>query len=177
MWSKGLGAKGLVFKDNETNAGNLYANVYRDHFLKNEAFWDWYYQALQGDNVSSIHILGETYGKGVQDLSYGSDKKEFRVFDVAVISDHIITWACHNSLVDLVSQMNVEMVPVVYKGPYRPELITQHRDGETTLGAGHIREGVVIETLHGRYDPDFGYIRLKAVSPDYKLRKGGTEYN
>jgi len=64
----------------------------------------------------------------------------------------------------------------LYYGDYSPEVVLKYRDGQTTLGGGHIREGIVINSM-GRIDPVFGDVKLKAVSPKYKLRKNGTEYN
>lgn len=175
VYSKGLGGKGLVFKDNETNINNLYVRAWK--YLDTSAFWEWYEDVIFGHPDITIHILGETYGAGVQDLSYGLSKTEFRVFAIGTTENREYQWACYDSILDHTEQMNVDVVPRLYQGPFTMGIVEHHRDGQTTLGGDHIREGVVITTSAGRYDPEFGYIRLKAVSPDYKLRKGGTEYN
>jgi RNA ligase (TIGR02306 family) len=176
VYSKGLGQKGLVFKDNEQNAHNLYVMAWKK--LDTPKFWDWYNDLIRGGEhtCDAIHILGEVYGQGVQDLTYGSDKKELRIFAIGNTMDNETLWACQDSVTDHCETMGAERVPLLWSGGYSSEIVVEHRDGKTTLGGQHIREGVVVYS-HGRVDPEFGNVKLKAVSPKYKLRKGGTEFN
>lgn len=121
--------------------------------------------------------MGETFGPGVQDLTY-TGHVEFRIFAVVNLRSEgpyylpevgISTW-----LSDLDNP--IEMVPKLYSGPYSQEVVAEHTMGKTTLG-NHIREGVVITTPSNRSDPQIGRVILKSVSEDYLTRKGGTEYN
>ena len=76
VYSKGLGARGLVFKNVPNNDGNLYVQVAKKLDLHNrirEIF----------PNVV-VHMFGEVYGAGVQDLTYGKKDKNFAIFDINV---------------------------------------------------------------------------------------------
>lgn len=109
---------------------------------------------------------------GVQDLRYGlSDGKVgFRLFDLLADAGYLD----HDSLVQAAEQMHLPMVPVLYRGPYDPELLRLLSSGPSTL-AGHMREGVVVRPLHERKEPELGCVILKGISPAYLLRNGGTE--
>jgi hypothetical protein len=41
----------------------------------------------------------------------------------------------------------VATVPVLYCGPFSPDVVRQHTGGTTALGAKQIREGVVIRLV------------------------------
>jgi RNA ligase (TIGR02306 family) len=176
--SKGLGAKGLVFKDNEANAGVVYIRVARELDLPARV------RALGERLGVRVDLFGEIFGRGVQDLHYGSDKPTFRAFDIAL--GGVFVGNDPDSVVNkdmLFAELGVERVPVLYRGPWDEAMLTQHRDGKTTMGGTNIREGIVVtavgdqgkrETVQGnRLRPT-----LKMVSPDYLTRKGETtEFN
>lgn len=67
-------------------------------------------------------------------------------------------------------------MPVLYQGPFDLDVITKLRDGKTTMGGNHIREGVVISTLPFSLNNTDRKI-AKMISPDYLLRKNGSEFN
>jgi RNA ligase (TIGR02306 family) len=175
--SKGLGAKGLVFKDNEVNDHVLYVRIARELELTRRV-------RELGERLGvRVDLFGEIFGRGVQDLHYGSTKAEFRAFDIAL--DRVFVGNNPDSVVSkdaLFAEMGIERVPVLYRGPWDSELLITHRDGKTTLGGQNIREGIVVtavgdqssrETERGRLRPT-----LKMVSPDYLTRKGETtEFN
>lgn len=173
VFSKGLGAKGLVFKNNERNHDNLYIRATRKLVERIDE--------MQCDNADGVavpnFILGETFGPGVQDLAY-SKEVGFRVFAVAYGyrgDQRYQNW----SFVDgsLKAQFGFETVPVLYRGPFSAVVMREHTDGKTTMAAEHIREGIVMAPAVERYDPNIGRVCLKSVSADYLTRKGGTEYN
>lgn len=181
-FSKGLGSDGLVFKDNEANAGNLYQKTLKK-----------YLHALNRAIIPmapqlSVYVLGEIYGKGVQDLTYGTVEPQFRVFAIA-IRDRATGGFAYLSEPTLAKTIRdvFERVPVLYRGPFSHAVVEQFRDGTTTAhevaprgheSGIHIREGVVITPVIEREDPVIGRVALKAVSPDYLFRKGNaTEYN
>jgi RNA ligase (TIGR02306 family) len=170
-FSKGLGAQGLVFKNNEKNANNIYHKT----LLK-------YYRTflLLLDNLDimrpdAVYVCGEIYGKGVQDLSYDATQEpNFRVFEIAIKKDGEITYYDIHMLTD----NPFASVPLLYEGPFSGADIPALRDGKTALGGGNVREGVVIKLRTQRRDDVIGRVILKAVSPDYLDRKGNTtEYN
>lgn len=173
VFSKGLGAKGLVFKNNERNRDNLYVRATRDLIARIDE--------VQRENPDGVivpfFILGETIGPGVQDLAYGKDV-QFRVFAAASGyrgMQQFQNWDFVTG--SLKAEFGFETVPVLYRGPYSVAAMREHTDGNTALGAGHIREGIVMVPTVERSTMSIGRVALKSVSDDYLTRKGGTEYN
>jgi RNA ligase (TIGR02306 family) len=173
VFSKGLGAQGLVFKNNERNASNLYVRVTQQLRQRID-------QVLEADDIGPqvpYFILGETFGPGVQDLTYG-DQQSFRVFAVATGyrgQQRYLDWDHVAS--ELKERFGFDTVPVLYRGPFSVAAMRKHTDGKTVMGANHIREGIVMVPARERFDPRLGRVCLKSVSADYLTRKGGTEYN
>lgn len=176
--SKGLAGKGLVQKSSDDNLNNLYQKVLQE--LKNNGTLDTIVDDLYSYTKNfKFYIMGEIYGKGVQDLHYGLNQTDFRVFDILCYDGDLGIKSYMNILAreNFCSNYNIKHVPILYSGPYDKEELKKHRDGPTTLGNQHIREGIVIEHVDGD-DENMGNRRkLKWVSPDYLLRKGGTEFN
>jgi RNA ligase (TIGR02306 family) len=172
VFSKGLGAQGLVFKNNEANQNNLYVRALGPLIERLERFMT----KLGVEHFERpSFILGETYGPGVQDLTY-EGKLGFRVFAAArgyrgelryLDWDHVCQWS-HN--------LEIKTVPELYRGPFSVEVMNEYTRGKTTLGA-HIREGIVMVPVRERYDPLAGRVALKSISADYLTRKGGSEFN
>jgi RNA ligase (TIGR02306 family) len=180
--SKGLAARGLAFAPAAAeNATNLYLRVARhlDFTARVE-------RAFAADLAAGrpVFVLGEVFGAGVQDLSYGSRTDQdrslgFRVFDVysgwigqgGFLSDAALEAAC--------AALELPRVPVLYRGPFSRAVMIEHTDGRETVSgkALHVREGIVIRPQVERHHPDLGRVQLKSVSEKYLLRSGGTEYN
>ena len=171
--SKGLGAKGLAFKNNERNKDNLYVRATRALVARIDE--------VQRDNTDGVvvpnFILGETFGPGVQDLTYGK-AIGFRVFAAAYGYRGDQRYQ-HWSFVEgsLKARLNFETVPVLYRGPFSVAAMREHTDGKTAMGADHLREGIVMVPAVERTVPRIGRVCLKSVSADYLIRKNGTEYN
>lgn len=173
IFSKGLGAKGLVFKNNLRNRDNLYVRSTRALIARIDE--------LQRENEQGVaepnFILGETFGPQVQDLAYGKEIG-FRVFAAAYGfrgNQRYHNWSTVEGV--LKAEFGFETVPVLYRGPYSESVMREHTDGRTAMGAAHIREGIVMVPAVERYDATIGRVCLKSVSADYLTRKGGTEYN
>lgn len=188
--SKGLSAKGLAFKwAFPENENNLYVQAFQRLSYRNvekaplfpcqtgTTVVDRVHQALHLDRETPVYLLGEIYGKGVQDLHYGEARPAFRLFDVYVGHPgegfYIDAWM-HPALEEYAK---VELVPVLYWGPFYRDIVDQLTSGETTLGGDNIREGVVIKPAEERTDDELGRVIVKSVSEAYLLRKGGTELN
>ena len=173
IMSKGLGAKGLAFKNNERNKDNLYVRATRALVARIDE--------VQRDNTDGVvvpnFILGETFGPGVQDLTYGK-AIGFRVFAAAYGYRGDQRYQ-HWSFVEgsLKARLNFETVPVLYRGPFSVAAMREHTDGKTAMGADHLREGIVMVPAVERTVPRIGRVCLKSVSADYLIRKNGTEYN
>lgn len=179
-YSKGLGAKGMVFADTGDNRDS---SIHHQALIK---FLDGRVGSLMSlalGNIikdftegTPIHILGEIFGPGVQDLHYGATEKIFRVFDVFIGERSTGRYLDYIELAFVCGFLGADMTPWLYTGPYDVDKIIELRDGNTTFDTKQIREGVVVRPLHEARHDDIGRLVLKFVSPDYLTRKNGTEY-
>lgn len=183
--SKGLSFKGLAFKFNEKNQNNLYMRALEQ--TKDDEQNDVIDRLLNmyGDKTP-IYLLGEVYGKGVQDLSYGTQTPHVRFFDLHFGDQNQVNENIHEfgyASVDLLNgvlyKLNVDSVPHLYRGPFSENVMEQFTNGYESVSGSqfNIREGIVIKPVHETYDAVLGREILKSVSEDYLLRRGGTEYN
>lgn len=169
--SKGLSGQGLVLKENEKNATNLYVRVLH----ANIAIMD----AIAFTRDEPVYILGEIFGRGVQDLTYGLDKPEFRVFDVYIGTPGQGRYLSVQEFIDFCNLYGFIKVPHIASGTYTKLLVETLTKGKETISNGaHMREGLVIRPLEERRHPELGRVILKSVNEDYLLRKGNTtEFN
>ena len=172
--SKGLGSQGLAFKNNSANDGNLYVRMLRRLLfdgLENRLRM----LAFNYPGYKRYAILGEIYGAGVQDLSYGTREPEFRMFDV-MVGDSFLP---QDELGFDYSLHGIPVVPVLYNGPFDVAALEAARDGNTTVGGDNIREGIVVRATSGHIAvPAHSRKIAKLISPDYLLRKSknATEF-
>jgi RNA ligase (TIGR02306 family) len=171
--SKGLGGQGLVFKNNEANANNLYVRALGTLLADHDLAGLLHSMSKVDGGAHPVAILGEVFGKGVQDLDYGTTKPTFRVFDMRIgrewlSPDAVAYWA-----------KDLPCVPTLYTGPFDQTAIEAVRDGVTTVGGTNVREGVVVRSLVPRDHPLHGRRIAKFISPAYSLRKNKdqTEFN
>ncbi|MGY0022855.1 RNA ligase (ATP) [Streptomyces sp. YJ-C3] len=169
--SKGFGAKSLALKEDPRN---LYWRAVRGHGVAAVAA-----RLAERLGASRVGIFAEVYGAGVQDLTYGADGRRdtlgYAVFDVAAEIDGTVRW------LDAAALLHGELpvVPALFAGPYDIDHILELASGRETVSGGelHLREGVVVRAATERYSPvTGGRAVVKAVSPAYLTRKGGTEY-
>jgi len=185
VFSKGLGAKGMVFKreDNETN---LYVQM-----LTKEGYIDklkdlarfYFYGTLRTENIKDIpeietvYFFGETYGKGVQDLHYdGMNEANLRLFDMCFLENGEYVWVNMLDFLSCCHMSGVPFVPYLHEGrAYNMKLLRdKYRDGSSQLG-NNIKEGIVIRKTDEHKSSE--RMVLKDISDDYLTRKGGTELN
>ena len=177
--SKGLSAKGLAFKFYEKNMrSNLYLQVLErsrdtedEDILERLESW-----MFDNDVEEPVYLLGEIFGRGVQDLGYGEPVPVFRLFDVYVGQPGQGRYMGVEEKSVLAKELNIDTVPFLYRGPFSMEKMEELRDGQDFSGS-NIREGIIILPLEEREDLELGRVQLKFVSPAYLLRKGGTEFN
>lgn len=189
VYSKGLGAGGNVFKwtnDDGTPADNVYLKAFHsitpandDHVITRLACSIMVAQRAgklaAGEHIGvPIYLFGEVYGIGVQDLGYGEAQPTFRAFDVWVGERNTGRFLDAAEKFALFAAADIPHVPVLYTGPFNREIMLSLTDGKTTLGGGHIREGVVITSAREETIRRFGRKILKNVSGDYLTRKGET---
>jgi len=167
--SKGMSAKGLVFKLNEANENNLYVRAWREH---EEAFHHLRDGTEEGPTVP-FYLLGEIFGPGVQDMHYGAPAPAFRIFDIYVgppTQGYYLPAAEFEEFVDGI----FPTVPILYEGPYSHEAMLNVTTGQTTVKGGlHLREGAVIRPVKERRHTELGRVILKSVSGDYLTRRRG----
>jgi hypothetical protein len=129
-----------------------------------------------------VVLFGELYG--TQDMKYGlKNARGFRAFDVA-INGRYLDLDVKRALCE---RFGVEMVPILYRGPFSGTLVDEHTDGPTTMcppeqaGSFGGREGIVVTPVVERMadvmmpTTTAGRVILKSVSADYLARKGGTD--
>lgn len=173
--TKNLSKIGVYFGDRPEN-DNLYVKNFQNlqpHFEQ--------MVAVIRERTGSKHIflLGEIFGAGVQDLTYGcsAGTVTYRMFAVAYYDPNEIkkrVWLSSDELDELLThQSAVKRVPVVYRGPFSKEVLLQHTSGKDYSGS-HIREGVVVQPVVERNYGQHGRLILKSVSPEYLFRKGNT---
>lgn len=178
--SKGLSEKGLAFKFNSANEGNLYIRALNGTLDSDGD--DVVTRARRADLFGGLvpfYILGEVFGRGVQDLHYGALEPQFRVFDIYVGEPGQGHYIDAQDLHSYCTALNLQMVPVVYVGPFSKDTMEDVTSGKEVVSGdeSNIREGVVIKPVKERVDVELGRVILKSVSEDYLLRKNGTEFN
>lgn len=168
--SKGMSAKGLVMKNNEANDFNVYVRTLRG--LIDEGFGDKIKALSDTRGGAIVRVFGEVYGKGVQDLAYGTTAPQFAVFDIQIDGEYV----AYKSRIELAEQLGVPVVPVLYEGPYDLTAMEPFRDGKDTISGTNVREGIVIVARDGGRHPNHGRKIGKWISPAYALRKNATEF-
>ena len=168
--SKGVSGRGLAFRLVEENAGNLYVRAFR--------VWEEWLMSVLGhhrETGTPYYLLGEIFGRGVQDLHYDLPNPGFRAFDVRV-GPRYLPWP------------EVEAAATAHDGPGTVPVLGVVEDwpaaekyvsGSTTFGGKHVREGVVMRPRDASWsvgDPEERPI-AKWVSDAFRVRKGGTEFN
>lgn len=157
-------------------------------------FWDCFSEPVREllrhvrasfEGARGIVLFGELYGAGVQDMWYGLEngRFSFQAFDLAV-NGHYVDFDVKQGLF---ARFGVEMVPVLYRGPFSRARVEEYVGGPTTLcgveRAGKFtgREGIVLTPTRERSVTTeakvFERVILKAISFEYLERKGGTEYH
>jgi RNA ligase (TIGR02306 family) len=174
--SKGLMNTDLSFKTvYPQNAQNIYVNAMRT--ILNPLGME---RLREIAGAEPLFVLGEIYGPGVQDFSYGMSVKQYSGF--AAFRGHRGkgAWVDSDELDDILTNLGQKRTPVLYKGPWVPDKVLPLATGMTTMGGGkHIREGIVIVPAHERRDPRFGRVALKEINAAYLTRKNkdATEYS
>ena len=185
--SKGLSDRGLAFTLDEDNERNLYCRQFFKFGGKEML------DALVAICGTDCYILGEIFGAGVQDLKYGMTTPTFRIFDIyfgnpngrGVVGNDYFNYGDLGEIIlpitkQVADDVHVEMVPVLYRGPFSKEVMDEHTNGMETVSdkEEHVREGIVMHPVVERDDPEIGRVILKSVSEAYLLRKGNvTEFN
>lgn len=140
--------------------------------------WTGVVKAYDLDERLSRHPLfvffGEVYGKGIQDLKYDAlNGYDFRVFDILNLKD--MTYLNFDDMSVIVENLGLKTAPVLYRGPWTPDLMPLHGEGKSTLG-DNVREGFVARPVIERNDYRFNRVVYKYVGEGYMLRKKAEDY-
>lgn len=167
--SKQLSAQGLVFVTDEGhNDGNVYVECHR----RNTGNMKRLKERL---NAPSVLVMGEIFGKGIQDLQYDRDTIDFRAFDIYVGDKETGRFLDYEEFIQAAHGL-FDTVPQLYQGPFSHDAMMKHTRGNSTL-AKHGREGIVIKPMQERGHPTLDRTIAKSLSEKHLLRKGGTDYN
>jgi len=126
-------------------------------------------------------LYGEIYGKGIQDLTYGLNDIEFRIFDIKYKGKYLnndefeVTFLEFIQLCEKSSNQILLKVPLLYWGKYNKNLLSLCKS-ESIICPSQLREGCVIKPTHEREHYKLGRVILKVINPDYLTRKNGTEF-
>ena len=127
----------------------------------------------------NVIVFGEIFGAGIQDMDYGVEKgkRGFRVFDISINGKYVD----FNFLRETCAIHEVEMVPVIYQGPFSLEKIKELTSGPAVAGShtGKFkgREGVVVKPEYERFDEKlYGRLILKSVCAEYHSRKDAQDF-
>ena len=120
--------------------------------------------------VPNIAVYGEVYGQ-VQDLKYGVGRDEYRLTVFDAMDTMTRRYLDYYDMVALVDRLGLPRVPILYNGPWYPDLASLANGKTTMFDADHVREGIVIKPVHERFDDRVGRVVLKLHGEDYLLRK------
>lgn len=119
-------------------------------------------------DLDDLVVYGEVFGQ-VQDLKYGIDKgASFRIFDT--YSHKLGRYNDWDITETIAKAMGIETVPVLFKGPWAPEL-EELRNGMDPIGKTHVREGFVLKPIKEQWNQWTKRTCFKYVGENYKLRK------
>lgn len=106
-------------------------------------------------------LFGEIYGQ-VGGFNYGSLNRapQFAIFDIYYKNE----WLNY----DEAKKMTPGCIwcPEVYRGPWK-ENCNLEEGNSLIMGANNIREGVVIQPVTNRFDPNIGRVKLKLINNEY----------
>lgn len=125
-----------------------------------------------GQSARQVILYGEVFGSKIQNLNYGLvGTLGFRAFDLMIDGKYLDA----DPFFAACAEFGVETVPALFRGPYDLETIKALSEGATTLGADHIREGVVVKPARERTDPKVGRVCLKYIGDPYLFAKNVTD--
>jgi len=152
-----VGSHNYFWKNNETNKNLVYIRAYNEH------------PALHKLPIDT-QVFGEIYG--VQDIKYGLENGKLGVALFAVKRNG--QFLNHLDFVAFCDELSLPRVPVLYTGAYSWEAVSQFNNADSRLSKC-IMEGVVVQPLIDRIEPEIGRVVLKLISDRYLLRQNGTE--
>lgn len=180
VFSKGLGAQGLCFKEVDANASNVYIRTLTERgvFDRLVAIREAMLEE-NGEFPYPLFLLGEVFGGSIQDAGWYSNTVDFRVFEVVAGFRGNQYYFSIDAKQTLCKHLGLDTVPYLYRGPFSKEVMLQYTSGKETVSGQekNMREGIVVTPVEERRDDELGRVILKSVSEEYLLRKNGTEFS
>lgn len=153
-----IGSHNYFWKNNETNKNLVYIRAYNENTVLHKI-------------PINTQVFGEIYG--IQDIKYGLEKGklEIALFAVKRNNQFLNYW----EFGEFCQEFNLPRVPVLYTGSYSWEVVSQFNNADSVLSKNCLMEGVIVQPLVERIDPEIGRVVLKLISDRYLLRKNPTE--
>jgi RNA ligase (TIGR02306 family) len=108
-------------------------------------------------------LFGEIFGQ-VKGFSYGSLNRspQFAIFDIYYKNQ----WLEYDDARKIAP--GCIFVPELYRGPFDKDKTLQMAEEDSSIkGANHCREGIVVQPLLNRFNPEIGRVKLKIVGNRY----------
>lgn len=116
-------------------------------------------------------VFGEIYG--VQDIKYGLSNGKIGIVIFAVKNNG--NFLDYDEFQAFCNEYSLPQVPVLYRGAYSWEAVSQFNNASSVVDKNSIMEGVIVQPIKERTHPEIGRVVLKLISDRYLLRTGGTE--
>lgn len=121
----------------------------------------------------NIILFGEVYGPVQKGFDYGSpDKPRLVIFDAYDTASN--RYLDSDALMVLTADLDLPLAPVLYEGPWEPEL-KNLAEGLSKLDGKTMREGFVVRPAAERWHERVGRVIFKHLSPEYLLLKKGSD--
>ncbi|MBW4664605.1 MAG: RNA ligase (ATP) [Chroococcus sp. CMT-3BRIN-NPC107] len=153
-----ISSHNYFWKNNTVNKNLVYIRAYNEH------------EFLQNLPVNT-QVFGEIYG--VQDIKYGLSNGKIGIAIFAVRNNG--RFLDFEEFKTFCNQYSLPQVPVLYKGAYSWEAVSQYNNADSVVDKNSIMEGVIVQPVRERTHLEIGRVILKLISDRYLLRSGGTE--
>lgn len=121
-----------------------------------------------------IGFYGEVYGQ-VQDLKYGAGRNDLFVALFDAMNIKTKRYLDYDEFTVRTGTLSLPaalpLVPVLYRGPWSPDLRSYAEGPSTVPGANNVREGMVVRPVKERWDDRIGRVVLKLHGEMYLTRK------
>lgn len=153
-----ISSHNYFWKNNVANKNLVYIRAYNENcFLQNLPL--------------NTQVFGEIYG--VQDIKYGLSNGKIKVAIFAVKNNG--NFLDYDDFKAFCNQYFLPQVPILYRGAYSWEAVSQFNNASSVIDEKSIMEGIVVQPVKERTNPEIGRVVLKLISDRYLLRSGGTE--
>jgi RNA ligase (TIGR02306 family) len=153
-----IGSHNYFWKDSDANKNLVYIRAYYEN------------PSLQ-KLPSNTQVFGEIYG--VQDIKYGLTDGKIGLAIFAVRANN--QFLNYNDFIEFCEDFSLPRVPVLYQGAYSWRSVSQFNNADSVLNPSCMMEGVIIQPIRERTNPEIGRVVLKLISDRYLLRRDGTE--